>query len=448
MLGGKVVAISKELKPFLDVDAKGQYKKTRKNVSKLLAYYGYTVKDIQEVFGTTSDIYSRYIDDKMLKREQVTSRHFFTDEEKEFISEYEKDIDRVYATLTSGSKDTGVKKATGKAKLKKPSGKVNLEKPVTTTRLNDLVEGSEESTVTSPKLLNKLHKITEKETSKTRQKVEENREKQTPVKSEAPSGGKCARCGGRGWTMEKQSDGVVRKTTCPDCLGQPVRTESADFDRFGKPLLEELIENKNYLKSKFSTRTLVEDNIDAYRVANRQFENYVEFLSGVLTEVSSGDVPLKSYYIATPDGYGKKNFIYQIMKEMVSYGYKPTHLLNGGLLLDLYNKREFKELNDLLDGDMIFVTISALSKTHGIGNIIKYIADVAERRGVPVIMVGRVSVEIFLKDKDFNLPTLLGRHTANGDYGHFQCEGFFGKDFIALAKLQQERMSGSLISNN
>ena len=98
------MAISKELKPFLDEDAKGKIKKTRKNISKLLVYYGYEVKDVQEVFNVKSDVYSRYIDDKMVKREVATSRVYFTPEEQEIIEGYEEDIDRVYNKITKGSK--------------------------------------------------------------------------------------------------------------------------------------------------------------------------------------------------------------------------------------------------------------------------------------------------------------------------------------------------------
>lgn len=448
------MAVSKELKPFLDVDAKGQYKKTRKNISKLLTYYGYEIKDIKSVFGTKTDIYTRYIDEDMVKRDKVTARVYFTEEEQEIIQGYEEDIDRVYTELTSTktSKVTPTESNTKRTQVKvtKPTStydRKKVSKPISKPTVKD--KGLSEEDITRPNLLNKLHKISEKDTTETRDKIKENRqEDQQPVRGDAPSNGKCSRCEGRGWVMEKQDDGVVRKVVCPECLGNPVKAESEEFDRYGKPLLEELIENKYYLNSRFDTHQLVEDNMDAYRMATRQFENYVEFLSGILTEVRNGDVPLKSYYLATPDGYGKKHFIYQVMKELVTYGHKPTQLLNGGLLLDLYNKREFKEINDLLDGDMIFVTISALSRTKGLGNIIKYIADIAERKGVPVIMLGRVSVEVFLRDKDYNLPSLLGRRTSNGDFGHFQCEGFFGKDFNALARLQQERMSGSLVSNN
>ena len=439
------MAISKELKPFLDEDAKGKIKKTRKNISKLLVYYGYEVKDVQEVFNVKSDVYSRYIDDKMVKREVATSRVYFTPEEQEIIEGYEEDIDRVYNKITKGSKKEDTSSTKRKTvKVSKPS------KPIT-KRATEKVEapkGVSESSITNTNLLNKLNKISEKKTSETRDIIKENRSgDQRPVESDAPEQGKCSHCGGRGWVMEKQSDGVVRKVVCPKCLGNPVRTESVSFERYGKPLLEEIIENKHYLNTKFNTRMLLEDNTEAYQSAMRQFDNYVEFINNMLTEVRNGQIPLKSYYVATPDGYGKKHFVYQVMKELVAYGHKPTQLLNGGLLLDLYNKREFQQLNDLMDGDMIFVSISALSKTRGIGNIIKYIADEAERKGVPVVMIGRVSVEVFLRDKDYNLPSLLGRHTSNGDFGHFQCEGFFGKDFNVLARIQQERMSGSLISN-
>lgn len=440
------MAVSKELKPYLDKDAKGQYKKTRKNISKLLTYYGYEISDIQEVFGTDSDYYSRYIDEKMLKREQATSRHYFTEEEQEIMSGYEKQVDKVYQEKTSPESKS---KATRKTvKVKKPYDKKKVSKPLGKGESATQSKGLTEEAIQSPTLLNKLRQISDTETTETREKIQQNREeRQVPIHSENLTGGKCERCEGRGWVMEKQEDGRVRKVVCPECLGNPVRTESDEFKRYGKPLLEELIENKYYLNTTFSPRELMEDNMEAYHSATRQFGNYLEFLSGVLTEVRNGELPLKSYYIATPDGYGKKHFSYQLMKELVAYGYQPTQLLNGGLMLDLYNKREFKQLNELLEGDMIFLTISALSRTRGLGNLIKYIADEAERRGVPVIMLGRVSVEIFLRDKDYNLPSLLGRETSNGDYGHFQCEGFFGTDFHALSRLQQERMSGSLIGN-
>lgn len=447
------MAVSKGLKPFLDVDAKGQYKKTRKNISKMLTYYGYEIKDIQNVFGAKNDIYSRYIDEDMEKRERVTARVYFTEEEQEIIQGYEEDIDRVYAELTSSGNTvtpTVNDNKRKKVKVSKPESSNNRKKVSKPNAKTSMIgEGLREEEITSSNLLNKLQQISEKDTSETRDKIKENRQEvQRPVRGNAPTDGKCSHCEGRGWVMEKQDDGRVRKVVCPKCLGNPVKAESEDFDRYGKPLLEELIENRYYLNNRFDTHQLIEDNMDAYRVATRQFENYVEFISGVLTEVRNGEIPLKSYYLATPDGYGKKHFVYQVMKELVAYGNKPTQLLNGGLLLDLYNKREFKEINDLLEGDMIFVTISALSRTNGLGNVIKYIADVAERKGVPVIMIGRVSVEVFLRDKDYNLPSLLGRQTSNGDYGHFQCEGFFGKDFNALARLQQERMSGSLVSRN
>ena len=440
------MAVSKELRQYLDKDGKGQYKKTRKNISKVLAYYGYQIPDIQKVFGTDKDYYSRYFEDGMLKREKITSRAYFTDEEKEMLEGFEKAIDKVYRESVGGNTKSNVVKKV-QVKAKKPETIPTATVPSTKESVRDGSNlGVNEDDIKSSTLLNKLQQVTGVATP-TRKHIEENREPvQRPVKKDTPTTGKCSHCIGRGWVMEKQGDGVVRKVVCPKCLGNPVKTESVEFQRYGKPLLEELIENRYYLDSTYSTRTLMEDNMSAYHIATRQFDNYLEFLNGMLTEVKGGDTPLKSYYIATPDGYGKKHFVYQLMKEMVAYGKKPTQLLNGGLLLDLYNKREFQQLNELMDGDMIFVTISALGRTKGIGNVIKYIADYAERKGLPVMMVGRVSVEVFLKSDDFNLPSLLGRRTTNGDFGHFQCEGFFGKDFNALARLQQERMSGSLVT--
>lgn len=449
------MAVSKELRNYLDKDGKGQYKKTRKNVSKVLAYYGYRIEDIQKVFNTDKDYYSRYFED-MVRRDKVTARVYFTEEEQDILEGYEDVIDKVYQESTGTVKKvkTEPKKV---VKAKKPVTVRQASKGLTPSkdsglRSEDETTGINERDIKSSSLLNKLHKISESDTesdteSDVRKSIKVNRQQeQRPVVNDTPSEGKCKRCGGRGWVMGKDSSGVVRKIVCPDCLGNPVRVEREEFTRYGKPLLEELIENKYYLNTTYKTRTLMEENMDAYHVATRQFDNYLEYISGLLTEIKNGELPVKSYYVATPDGYGKKHFVYQCMKELVSYGYKPTQLLNGGLLLDLYNKREFKELNELLDGDMIFVTISALSKTKGLGNIIKYVADVAERRGVPAVIIGRVSVEVFLRDKDYNLPSLLGRRTSNGDFGHFQCEGFFGKDFNVLSRLQQERMSGSLIS--
>lgn len=434
------MAVSKELRPYLDKDKKNQYKKTRKNIAKLLTYYGYSIADIKEIFGIGNDYFVGYLDSGLLRREVATDIVYFTDEEKDIVGELLPKVSEVYKSKTG---DVPKKRERVPVKVKKPYDSKKVSKPLADKLGEAFEEDLTSDTIKNPNLLSKLDKLTKTDT---RDRVEKNREViQKPVKSSKPTNGKCSLCENRGWIMEKQSDGRVKKVVCPQCLGNKVKVESVEFDRYGKPLLEELIGNKQYLSTSYNARTLMEDNMDAYRVSTRQFDNYLEFVNGLLTEVRSGDLPLKSYYLATPDGYGKKHLVYQCMKELVYYGHKPTQLLNGGLLLDLYNKREFKELNELLDGDMIFVTVSALSKTHGLGNVIKYIADLAERRGIPVLMIGRVSVEIFLRDKDYNVPSLLGRNTPNGDYGHFQCEGFFGKDFLALARLQQERMSGSLV---
>ena len=163
------MAVSKELKPFLDVDAKGQYKKTRKNISKLLTYYGYEIKDIQNVFGAKADIYSRYIDKGMVKRERVTARVYFTEEEQEIIQGYEEDIDRVYEELTStGNTVTPTVNDNKRTQVKvsKPvssNDRKKVSKPNDKTSMRD--KGLREEEITSSNLLNKLQQISEKDTS-------------------------------------------------------------------------------------------------------------------------------------------------------------------------------------------------------------------------------------------------------------------------------------------
>lgn len=436
------MAVSKGLREFLDKDTKGQYKKTRKNISRVLFYYGYTADDIQEIFDVNADYYSRFLDDKMEKRDLITSISYFTEEEKDLVKEFESKVEEVYKNNT-GSKKKGVTKS-------KETKKKSKVRPVRRVKVNeeDIQEGISEEDIGSKSLLNRLRTISVKEedkesTSRTRSKIEDNR-KQEPIQSEAPEDGKCDRCEGLGWVMEKQEDGKVSRVKCPICLGKKVHVNKNEYEIKGKPLLEELIQNRHYLEETFSLQKLLEDNEVAYQNTTRQFDKYLEFLGDILTDVKTGNLPVKSYYIATPDGYGKKHFIYQVMKESVKFGYKPTQLLNGGLLHDLYRQGNFEELNELLEGDIIFVSITSLSRTRGLGNILTHIAETAENRGVPVIIIGRANVSLLLNDKDYNIPLLLSNYTRNGDYGHFQCEGFFGNDFNTLVGLQRERMSGAL----
>lgn len=432
------MAVSKGLRKYLDKDSKGQYKKTRKNISKVLFFYGYDADDVQEIFDVKADYYTRFLDEEMETRELITSMSYFEDEEKDLVGEFKKKIEDVY------------KERTSKKKKEKPSKSESKIRPVKRVKIDEdeIQEGISEEDIGSKSLLNRLRTLNESDgkeenTSRTRSKIEDNR-KQEPITAEAPEDGVCDRCEGLGWVMEKQEDGKVKRVKCPVCLGKKVHVNKEQFEIKGKPLLEELIQNKHYLEETFSLTKLIEDNEVAYQNTARQFDQYLEFLGDMLTDMKNGNLPVKSYYIATPDGYGKKHFIYQVMKEAVKFGYKPTQLLNGGLLHDLYRKENFEELNELLEGDIILVSITSLTRTRGLGNILTHIAETAENRGVPVIIIGRANVSVLLNDKDYNIPLLLSNYTSNGDYGHFQCEGFFGNDFNTLVGLQRERMSGAL----
>ena len=452
------MAIRKGLRDYLDKEVNGSYKKTKKNIAKVLGYYGYTTKEIQEIFQNQTDFFGRYLEGMEL-RDLITARRYFTEEEQDLVAEYADRIDAVYdkrireenqGTSTTEPKRVAIPKkvpSTTRKKVAKPS-RVVLEELDESEE--DIYGGAylNESDIQSNSLLAKLHKVAgDKHKTQTREEVEDNRnEEQKPIDKDLPSGGKCDMCDGRGWIMQKQPDGRLKKVVCPKCLGNPVQVESVEFTRLGVPYLEELIPNKVYFNSKFSVQTLLEDNEEAYRSATRQFDKYIGFMEGILSTLRSGELPTKSYYIGTPDGYGKKHFVYQCMKELVRFGYKPTQLLNGGALLDDFNKKEYTKLNELLEGDVIFISISGLGKTFGLGYLLKYVADVAERKGIPVIVLGQIGVDLLLKSKDKPLLTLFARYTDDGDLGHFQSEGFTGSDAYLLWELKKKRLSGSIIN--
>jgi len=151
---------------------------------------------------------------------------------------------------------------------------------------------------------------------------------------------------------------------------------------------------------------------------------YIDFMEEYLNRLRHGRVPDKSYILAAPDGFGKKIFAYQVIKEALAHKLTPTQIIPSHDLYTLLDEKKYTEFyQTFTDVDLAIVTFGgAPSQTDLI--VIKTALEHCERHDVPLLILSRFEPEIFHR-RDAMATQYLGVSVARkGNFGQAELKGF------------------------
>lgn len=256
----------------------------------------------------------------------------------------------------------------------------------------------------------------------------------------------CSVCENKGFIYLPNKDGSigVKSHTCPKCKGSSVHnkvtthTVEIDYEE-----LKEFIPNRRYRDIDFDLNIL-NRSVDIPQEMKDKvlYKDYENLLDRLLLDFKNGNLPTKSYMLSSPDGFGKKYFIYQCIKECLSYGYVPSKLLNIVEIQDMFNNYKFNELISLFDVDILFIDLSGGTKFI-LPDTFKYILNTCDRQEIPVFFVSRHEQASIIQQRFKNTSIdwydifKEDSQTFDYDYGHIVnigITGFFARDLYQYRK--------------
>lgn len=256
----------------------------------------------------------------------------------------------------------------------------------------------------------------------------------------------CSVCENKGFIYLPNKDGSVgvKSHTCPKCKGNSVHnkvtthTVEVDYEK-----LKEFIPNQRYRDIAFDLNIL-NRSVDIPQEMKDKvlYKDYENLLDRLLVDFKNGNLPTKSYMLSSPDGFGKKYFIYQCIKECLSYGLNPSKLLDIVEIQDMFNNYKFNELIALFDVDILFIDLSGGTK-YIFPDTFKYILNTCDRQGIPVFFVSRNEQASIIQQRFKNTSIdwydifKEDSQTFEYDFGHIVnigITGFFARDLYQYRK--------------
>lgn len=232
------------------------------------------------------------------------------------------------------------------------------------------------------------------------------------------------------WSKEKNRMVKIKRTKEIDNLeGTEEGKEVSD------EILEEYIKNDFFRLSELDIRQLNRELPISRRNRDVTVELYLEFMENYLNRLKLGRVPDKSYYVAAPDGFGKKVFVYQAIKEALRHDMTPTSLLDSHELYSLLDSRDYTGFYEIFNGvDMAFITLGGAPSNTGM-IVIKTALEYCERIGIPLMVISRFEPGKFHKVDVMTANYLGVKTTRKGDFGKMQLAGF---DSFGINKIVQD----------
>lgn len=251
----------------------------------------------------------------------------------------------------------------------------------------------------------------------------------------------CSFCQAKGWVVEPSINGP-KKIKCPVCLGASRKINAYTRDEAQVEVLERLIPNKKYRTTHFDHRKFSEeiDFPDVYR--GRSFAQFQEFIDSVLVGLSEGNLPNKSYYIVAPDGFGKKWFAYEIIKLLVTNGFRSSGLLDVLDLHEAIDNRNAAKLREFMDTDIIMLNLTNVRAGY-YTHVFQYLTEEADSKGIPVFVFSRVTAYQLIQG-DHALSGLIRGQTSEYDYGELQEVGILGREYTLAEKHRKSTANQSI----
>lgn len=262
----------------------------------------------------------------------------------------------------------------------------------------------------------------------------------------------CSVCGNTGNVFIKTDTKFVTKNiVCPKCKGSSTKRKERTVGHVGaeNKLLKELIPNHYFRNEIFNLMKLETEVPLAFDLKKEYaFKNYLKELETILNTFKVGLIPKNSYLLSAPDSFGKKHFIYSCIKECVLHGISCTPLYELSQIQGLLFEKKFLEVNDMLDKEVIFITVSG-SGREIYPTAFKYLLDYCERYGKPLIMISRYESKNIMKHQaafggkiKLDWFDVFKESTFSYDYGHLLNIGITG---VFAQNIYKER--GQILEN-
>lgn len=271
----------------------------------------------------------------------------------------------------------------------------------------------------------------------------------------------CSVCENKGFIyLPKKNSIGLKSHKCPKCGGKAIHNNQAV--NIDSDILKEFIPNLKYREIDFNLDTLRKGADISEELKNKVlFNDYLNLLDNMLIDFKNGKLPKKSYMLSAPDGFGKKYFVYQAIKECLSYDYNVTGLIDILEIQELFNNFRFKELLELLDSEMLFIDLSGGTKLV-LTDTFRYILNHCENKGIPVIFISRTEKATIIQQKGkqniVEWCDIFKENTFDYDFGHLEnigITGFFARDIYQnkqkdiqnFIKYSPMKMKGNSIIN-
>lgn len=262
----------------------------------------------------------------------------------------------------------------------------------------------------------------------------------------------CSVCGNEGNVFIKTDTAFMTKNiVCPKCKGSSTKRKQRTVGLAGaeKKMLDALIPNHFFRNEPFNLMKLETEVPIAYDLKKEYaFKNYLKEIEKLLNTFKVGMIPKNSVLLSAPDSFGKKHFIYSCIKECVIHGITCTPLYELSQIQGLLFEKKFLEINDMLDKEVIFITVSG-SGREIFPTAFKYLLDYCERLGKPLIMISRYESKNIMKHQatfkgsiKLDWFDVFKENTFDYDYGHLINIGITG---VFAQNIYKER--GQILEN-
>lgn len=252
----------------------------------------------------------------------------------------------------------------------------------------------------------------------------------------------CRVCGGKGFRMEK-IDGSLRRVACKECGGVRNFRDKLEAREPSDRDLAEYIPNAYFRAIEFDRAVLEKEIPVPMAVRDIYFEVYYDFMEKMIATLRMGQVPKKSYIVTAPDNFGKKVFVYSMIKNALRGNLKPTELIDSRDVYDQLDHQNYAQLKEWFNADIAFMTLGgAPAKSDAIS--IKTVLDICERKGIPLIVLSRFNGSYFTKFDSLMAASVGVKATKDGDYGRLEQQGIFGDTLNAVREYYNTQLGGSV----
>lgn len=214
-------------------------------------------------------------------------------------------------------------------------------------------------------------------------------------------------------------------------------------------VFKEYIENDYFIDIEFDEDELKRGIPLPRKERDISVDAYIRFMGDYLNRIRHGRKPDKSYFVSAPDGFGKKIFVYQAIKDSLRHGLRPTGLLDSHRLYQKLDKREYELFYDKFkDKDLAFITLGGAPSNTGL-IVIKTALEYCERKGIPLMAISRFAPEAYHRVDVITSNYIGVMASRKGDLGVMELAGFNYSQMNMLRdeirkrmRLEREDLSG------